>query len=93
MIYFPSKLGDCFVLKSVSWGAIDSCGLRPLPEYVDVSDESHVYIQTWQSHRRGSAIFVTTVKLRGDVRCNTSLKLPIRFLLQLSKFFRYDVLC
>ena len=30
--------------ESVSWGAIDSCSLRALPGYVDVSDESYVYI-------------------------------------------------
>ena len=45
--------------------------------------------QGWQSHRRASAIFVTTVKLR----CDTSLKLRMRFLLRLSKFFRCDFLC
>ena len=37
--------------------------------------------------------FVTTVKLRCDVRCDTSLKLRMRFLLRLSKFFRGDFLC
>ena len=30
--------------ESVSRGAIDSCSLSALPECVDVSDESHVYI-------------------------------------------------
>ena len=44
------------------------------------------------SHRRGSAIFVMAVKLPCDVRCDTSLKLRIRFLLRLSKFFRWDFL-
>ena len=45
------------------------------------------------SHRRASATFVTTVKLRCDVRCDTSLKLRMRVLLRLSKFFRCDFLC
>ena len=47
------------------------------------------------SQRKGSAIFVITVKLRCDVRCecDTSLKLQMRFLLQLSKFFQCDFLC
>ena len=49
--------------------------------------------QGWQSHRRASAIFVTAVKLRCAVRCDTSLKLRMRFLLRLSKFFRRDFLC
>ena len=38
-------------------------------------------------------MFVTTVKLRCDVRCDTSLKLRMRFLLRLSKFFRCNFLC
>ena len=31
--------------ESVSRGAIDSCCLRRLPEYVNVRDESHVYVK------------------------------------------------
>ena len=30
--------------ESVSGSVIDSCSLKALPEYVDVSDESRVYI-------------------------------------------------
>ena len=30
--------------ESVSWGAIDCCSLRALPEYVNDSDESYVNI-------------------------------------------------
>ena len=44
MIYFSCTLGDCVVLNFFSRGVINSCSLRALPEYVEVSDESHVYI-------------------------------------------------
>ena len=46
--------------------------------------------QGWQSHRRGSAIFVMIIKLRCHVRCDTLLTPQMRFLLPLSRFFQCD---
>ena len=41
----PILTQDCKTTReSVSRGPIDSCSLRALPERIDVSDESHVYI-------------------------------------------------